>query len=684
MREHEGSEETDSESGMVPEAAISQPWSDERDATATDASEIRAAYGIVRAHFKTNPDRYRLHQRLLKQARYTETYDVYHARSIRLAGLGAGLGAVVVGAVVAVLVVTGLFRGLLEPVFALTQPTLALFAASPPFVTAVVLSLFVGASVGLAVVVARAIRPKQRLERRRRNIDHNLPYAIMFMYALSRGGMNVVEVSRRLADAEDMYGEVANEFEAIAREIDLFGNGPLQALENVQAITPSENLRRFLDDLHGVLESGGDLDDFLEREAERHTETAQAEQAAFLDTLGTMSELFVVAFVAAPLLLIVVLMVVSFLGADTLAIIGVLIYVAFPLGMAGFLLVVDRQSHGDSVVTPLRETWAPPAPSDRVADDDRFETYDQQPFWSGLRAFVTSQVASMHRRPLRTLWLTVPVALAMGTLAVVFGPAMPSLDAFVDTPVATTTGLVVVPVVVALVPLTVLHERNRRRSKRVAQRLPDALDVLANANEMGIGLVDGCGLVAQWGEGRLATEFQRVRNDLAWNHDIERALLALANRMAVPQLTRTMTLIAIGSRSSGDLYNLLEIAATDTRSRADLDRERRRQVSAYVVIVVIGFLVYLVVILMVSVSYLEPIGELTAGVAGGPDAPEMFSGVGAAPVGTYRMLFYHSALIQGFGSGLIAGKLANDDVVSGLPYALGLVGLTVLAFVVVI
>ena len=52
-------------------------------------------------------------------------------------------------------------------------------------------------------------------------------------------------------------------------------------------------------------------------------------------------------------------------------------------------------------------------------------------------------------------------------------------------------------------------------------------------------------------------------------------------------------------------------------------------------------------------------------------------------IDTYHALFFHSALVQAVGTGLITGKLTNDRVLSGLKFsiALVLVSLAVFAFV---
>jgi flagellar protein FlaJ len=50
------------------------------------------------------------------------------------------------------------------------------------------------------------------------------------------------------------------------------------------------------------------------------------------------------------------------------------------------------------------------------------------------------------------------------------------------------------------------------------------------------------------------------------------------------------------------------------------------------------------------------------------------------PLDTYRALFYHSVLVMGVGSGLLAGKLADNSALSGLKYSIFMIALGVAAF----
>jgi flagellar protein FlaJ len=239
-------------------------------------------------------------------------------------------------------------------------------------------------------------------------------------------------------------------------------------------------------------------------------------------------------------------------------------------------------------------------------------------------------------------------------------------------------GLVVVPFVIITVPLALFHELNERRKRHVAKRLPDTLDILASANQMGLSLSEGLDLVSRNLSGTLAEELHKVRNDIEWNADVRQALLSLAGRLQVPQLTRTCKILAEGTRSTGDLHKILSITAEDTRQRYRLERNRNQELQAYTTVVILGFLVYLAVIVILDYSFLGTIVDQVG------DTDQLAQAglitISGDSVGIYRALFFHSALIQAVGTGVISGKLTANSVFSGLKYSIGLVALTVLVF----
>lgn len=664
----------------VPEYEISQYFPKEQQFPPEQHERLHKEYGRLRTYYKVRRDRYVDLQRWLNQARTGETFDVYLVDSVRYAGIATLLGVVLGMFLTGAFVWTGAISALRSPI-PLSGDLAVAIEANRVFVIGAILSVASAATFGLGTYVARYYYPRYVVSGRRRAVDITLPHAITYMYAQSHGGMNLVEVVRSMADATDTYGEVANEFDMIVRDMDLFGNDLLTAIRNARNLTPSDNLEGFLDDLLGVIDAGGDVTNFFEDQSAKYLEEAAEEQEDFLETLSILSEVFIVGFIAAPLFLIVTLMVISFLGGSSIPQLAALIYVGLPLGMALFLLVVVVLSSPyvqPHVTLDVLNDVEPDASAD-LETDPRYGEYRGAVRFATVGEFLTDPVEAIRQQPLLSLIVSVPVAVAfVGTLLIQGIDVSPA--GFAASPVQTTLVVVVLPLLLLTVPLSLFHESKQRRVRSIESRFPDTLNTLSSANYMGIPMTDALEMVSRWTTGPLATELRKIRNDIDWNEDVSQALAGAANRLDVPQVSRSLKLVADAARATGDMSRILSVAAEDARNRYRLERARRRAMSSYLGIVIIGFFVYLMVVVLIDKSYLGPVAEHSANVPADSGLPVSFTEI---PVDTYRALFFHSALIQGFGSGLLAGKLADNDVLGGLKYGIGLVAIAAIVFLVI-
>jgi flagellar protein FlaJ len=632
-------------------------------------------FGPVRTYFKSRPDAHFGLQRRLNQARLGLSYDVYLTRTVLYAivvGLLCALSGVALTIGMASL---GLLEGIEAPISVSSGTVLSdivlFIAANRVFffgATATLLLMFLGVAV---TWIARYYYPYILVDARRRNIDVMLPHAIVYMYALSYGGMDFVTVLKRMAEADDTYGEVAHEFDMVVRDVEVFGNDLFTGIRNARNLTASENMETFLDDMLSVLDSGGNVTEFLHDESDKYMQRSQEEQKRFLETLAMLSEVFIVAFVAAPLFLIITLIMMTFLGSAGFSMLFAIVYLVLPLGMLGFIVLVSMlsepyRSPNHSVTTDFESR----PPTEWHGDEIQYTVIRRIRLKQRVGSFLSTPLKPLRRRPELTLLFSVPVAAAyLGVVAVTFG--VPSVDGILSTPFWTTNLFFIAPFLILATPLAVVHEQRRRQRRHVAARLPDALDILASSNQMGVSLVDGFGLVARNVTGRFARELRHVRNDIRWNHDMRGALLSLADRMGVPQLTRTCKILAEGSRSTGDLHQVLKIAAQDTRHRIQMERAREQELQTYVAVVAIGFLVYLGTVVVIDQSFLTPVIE-RIGDTESSELDQLIS-VGSGDVSTYNTLFLHSALVQAVGTGLIIGELADSDIRSGLKYSIALV-----------
>jgi flagellar protein FlaJ len=136
-------------------------------------------------------------------------------------------------------------------------------------------------------------------------------------------------------------------------------------------------------------------------------------------------------------------------------------------------------------------------------------------------------------------------------------------------------------------------------------------------------------------------------------------------------------LITKANESSGNIQEVLEVAARDVDTAYKLDRERFQNMIIYTVIILVSFLVFLFVIVILQNQFLSVMAEEAAGFDSGGGGG--FS-IDEVPVDTYSMIFFHASVIQGFFSGLVAGQMGEDHVLSGLKYGIVMTLIAVAVF----
>lgn len=91
------------------------------------------------------------------------------------------------------------------------------------------------------------------------------------MQALS-STLTLYEIFRGVYEADDLYGEVSKECGLIVRDVEVFGLDLITAMQNVMAVTPSENFKELINDLLLVYRSGGNLTTFFNSKSETYRE----------------------------------------------------------------------------------------------------------------------------------------------------------------------------------------------------------------------------------------------------------------------------------------------------------------------------------------------------------------------------------------------------------------------------
>jgi tight adherence protein C len=155
-------------------------------------------------------------------------------------------------------------------------------------------------------------------------------------------------------------------------------------------------------------------------------------------------------------------------------------------------------------------------------------------------------------------------------LALVIGAVLASLA------VASSNGLAAGPtVLVALVasyasfvvPGFLLSRRATARRERVAEALPDVLDLLAVTVEAGLGLYGAIARLVESTTGTLAEEFALVLTEVRVGESSERALKRMAERVDTPEVTSFVRSLIQSEQLGVSMGQTLRNLADDARRR---------------------------------------------------------------------------------------------------------------------
>ena len=611
-------------------------------------------------------------ERLLRSASIGAPYREYAAKTyVYVAGVGVA-GAVVglyVGAEVVALAATGGS----DRVSGATAADGARFA----------LLLFSGGLFGaVGAAAANAARwrlPSIRADARARQIEAGLPRMVAFTYALTRGGMSFPDVLRTLSANERVFGEGAAEVGVAVRNIDVFNVDIVTAVQDLSDTTPSERFGTFTENLSSVLQSGGDVSEFLREQYERYRDEAEEQQAEILNLLATTAEVYVTVIVAGMLFLVTILLIIGLTVGDTLGVMRVLAYAVIPAANAVFLAYLL------DVTKPLRATGDEGRGIDgtavtagrQIESDGGYRRPGSKPNHERLFAYrrlrsiretLASPVGSLLDRPRLVLYVTVPVAV----LATVV--RLPDALAGGGVDVRVLDDLLVQAVIFLTGTFAIVYGYSNRRLKRLEAAVPDLLERLASLNEAGISVVSSFDRVRRSDMGALDDEVDRIWRDIKWGATAEAALSRFETRVRTPSVTRVVTLITNSMTASNEIGPVLRIAAEQARSDLQLRRQRKQEMFTYLVVVYVSFLVFLVVIAAleyVLIPSLPDVSALGEGAAAGPIA-----GFGGGDREAYRLVFFHTALIQSVLSGLVAGVMGSGSIKDGMKHAAIMLSIT--------
>ncbi|WP_167880842.1 type II secretion system F family protein [Methanococcoides sp. AM1] len=537
----------------------------------------------------------------------------------------------------------------LTPYFSILEPYRSIIVSD--LVLAVVPLVF-----GFSVFRLYLMYPSFTAKSRKTKIDMVLPYAASFCFGMSKGGSSIYEIFKELMKNPHIYGEIATEASYVVRDVDMMGKDLVTALKNTASVSPSPVFKDFLENLIPMMEGGSNIHHYFEIKTNQYFEHARKTQEMFLKTLELISEVYVVAFVAVPIFLLITLVTIGLLNLEQAPYLFQALYIGLPVGSIALIILLDSISPKEDLgmryveKVVLRKSMS--IDEEEINENEyatKLKFYNKKKLYKKILKQLKNPLEPILREPLKASVISIPLML----IPFIY------LDLGINKQI-------LISAILALLPVAAAYEYKMRTLAKLDKAVPDFLRRLAEINEMGLTLNNAIGMLLKSDVGRLSGEINRVWLDMEWGGEMKDALVRFENRIGTPSLRRAVTLIVNASLVSEDTRDVLLIAAEDAENMLSLRKQRLETSIIYIATVYLAFGTFLYVCYSFSTQFLPSVTSL--------------GGQNLLDVEHIKTTMFNTCGILGFFSGLILGEMAEGSVLHGLKHSILCLLLTYASF----
>lgn len=146
-----------------------------------------------------------------------------------------------------------------------------------------------------------------------RKIEIELPFAVIHMSAISGSGIEPTQIFKIIALNKE-YPYLKKEIRKVLNQINVYGYDLVTALNNVSKTTPSTKLAELFGGLSTTITSGSDLQTFFEKRSETLMVNYRLEREKYTKIAETFMDIYISIVIAAPMILMILLVMIVVLG----------------------------------------------------------------------------------------------------------------------------------------------------------------------------------------------------------------------------------------------------------------------------------------------------------------------------------------------------------------------------------
>ena len=483
-----------------------------------------------------------------------------------------------------------------------------------------------------SIVLSFIYYPKYRIARRAYNINLFLPYAINFINSMAVAGISPSEIFTALATI-DLYGEIQNETKKIAKEINIMNVDSIAALRHAIEISPSRKFQGFLQGIIGTIQSGSDLNIYLENSVTKLMDDDYVDRQKDLDVLGVIGELFVVCAMAFPIFIVIILTVFGFFSGSSFNsnfILVIFSLFVMPLVYFCFYYLIRSTSIED-----LSRVYS--------KENRTFRQYLKENKSLLMILLLSSLIVVIS-------YVCLHVLDYFGYISFTF---YPHID------------FIFLAILLLIGPFGVYNYLEIQKKNHMQDRLPNFLIEVSDSLSTGATIFDSIKVASKSHYGRLSFEIKRMKSQLSWKIDVKEILSDFADRMKSAIVHRIVISLNKGLVMGGNTAKIFRAAAIEVSQVNRLENQRKSEMSVYTIVILISFFVFLAIVIMMDLTIFKSFFDLQGQQSG------RMGGIGINPIDITELKYslYTFVFVQSIGAGIISGFMMDGKVSSGIRFS---------------
>lgn len=502
---------------------------------------------------------------------------------------------------------------------------------------------------------------------RKTRIDLDLPYAVSYMQALSTT-MSPFEVIQKIYEEKQMFGEVSLEFGQIVRDVELFGDDLITAMQNLQKDTPSPLLKDFLNDLSVIFGSGGGITEYLSSKTTYFHEQARRELEIVLKTIEIMAEVYVVAFVAGPIALIIMIVAQGMTSRSTMAWLLPFMYLCLPIGALIMIWILSMMLPPENLEISRREFVEYDVSTGVLVQEECLPV--EKKFFRHIETKKKwFRIHEQLRHPFRSYISRYEYGLVSGLVCAGICSFL-LVSGTLSAPFSKNTfeaGICLI-IITFMAPLALAYEGRHWYVSNIEKHIPEFLRELSDMKDIGLTLPDAIGRIASVKLGLLSSELALVSRDVSTGAYVNTALVRMENRIGLVSVKRAISLLVKASEITSNLRQIFLIAITDFEHYLRMKRERTNTAIVYVMIIYLSFGIYLYTAYQLIGPFMAGCSTFNINFNMAQNVTDMF----------------RIGIILGLFSGIMAGQFSSNSVLAGFKHSIVLLAAAVVVFVFIV